>query len=422
MRTLHGALAFNRFPTFCAVVVGGSTLLETPFQRLLRSLPAIVRFDRSNHAFLSPKSVARFLSTLLGAWLGFGLLNAKPAHASFRSSPRTEQTDVAATEANTVKADLPPAFSNQSLIRHPPTPIVQANSPQAGRTIDLTLFAVHRALDIIVGSLWSRRRARRVARGQWSTLEASVSHFADAGVFALSAALVMWAWFYQPERLPRSYRSWIRDAAEVDYRLVIALQRARRGEWVYGTENGQGSLLEPMCREYHLPAHYGNPATCVPLPCEVVHMGTGKNCEWHAIRRFLRAFKFSMAMYLPLNILVRARSPSRTAATQALKDAARSSAFLASFISLFYYGICLGRTRLGPRLLEGWGVTAQDWDSGLDVGMGCALCGWSILLEKAGRRAEIAAFVAPRAMGTLVERRYDVKVRRSILQPRTIVR
>jgi hypothetical protein len=249
-----------------------------------------------------------------------------------------------------------------------------------------------------------------------------VSHFADAGVFALSASLVMWAWFYQPERLTRSYRSWIRDAAEVDYRLVIALQRARRGEWVYGRENGQGSLLEPMCREYNLPTHYGNPATCIPLPCEVVHMGTGKNCEWHALRRFLRAFKFSMAMYLPLNILVRARSPSRKAAVQALKDAARSSAFLASFISLFYYGICLGRTRLGPRLFESWGVTAQDWDSGLDVGMGCSLCGWSILLEKAGRRAEIAAFVAPRAMGTFIERRYDVKVRFLFLQLRARVR
>jgi hypothetical protein len=270
---------------------------------------------------------------------------------------------------------------------------------------------VHRALDIIVGALWSRRKAHRVSRGQWSSLEASVGHLADAGVFALSASLVMWAWFYHPERLPRSYRSWIRDAAEVDYRLVIALQRARRGEWVYGKENGQGALLEPMCREYHLPLRYGNPATCIPLPCEVVHMGTGKNCEWHAVRRFLRAFKFSMAMYLPLNILVRARAPSRKAATQALRDAARSSAFLASFISLFYYGICLGRTRLGPKLFARWGVTAQDWDSGLDVGVGCSLCGWSILLEKVGRRAEIAAFVAPRAMSTFLERRYDVKVR-----------
>jgi len=38
----------------------------------------------------------------------------------------------------------------------------------AGRTIDLTLFAVTRAFDVIIGELWSQRKTRRVAAGTWT--------------------------------------------------------------------------------------------------------------------------------------------------------------------------------------------------------------------------------------------------------------
>lgn len=38
----------------------------------------------------------------------------------------------------------------------------------AGRTLDLTLFATSRALDVIVGELWSQRKDRRIATRTWS--------------------------------------------------------------------------------------------------------------------------------------------------------------------------------------------------------------------------------------------------------------
>ena len=49
------------------------------------------------------------------------------------------------------------------------------------------------------------------------------------------------------------------------------------------------------------------------------------------------------------------------------------------------------------------------WDSGLCVGTGCVLCGWSILIEAERRREELALFVMPRALGTLLPREYDAK-------------
>lgn len=216
----------------------------------------------------------------------------------------------------------------------------------------------------------------------------------------------MWAWIYHPYRLRKAYYSWIKSAAAVDLRLVKVLQKCRSGELRYGEDTGQAHLLQEMCHEYKWPLAWGDPAVSVPFPCEIVHMGRGPSCEHHALARFLGSFKWAMATYLPLNLLLVARSPGLASLRKAVLSAARSSAFLGSFIALFYYGVCLARTRVGPRVL-GTGVAArQKIDSGICIGTGCALCGWSILLEKPGRVSNFGLFVAPRAMATLLPRRY----------------
>lgn len=138
----------------------------------------------------------------------------------------------------------------------------------------------------------------------------------------------------------------------------------------------------------------------------------GPSCHWHAITRFFKAFRFALAMYLPLQLLLRMRHPSPSQLQKACREAARSSAFLGTFVALFYYGVCLSRTRLGPRLVSKEIVTPLMWDSGLCVRAGCILCGWSILIEAERRRQELAMFVVPRAAATLFPRRYDKKASR----------
>jgi hypothetical protein len=95
---------------------------------------------------------------------------------------------------------------------------------------------------------------------------------------------------------------------------------------------------------------------------------------------------------------------------RAVSDALRSSAFLASFVSLFYYSVCLARTRIGPKVIPGEMVTPLMWDSGLCVGAGCLMCGWSVLVESPSKRQELALFVAPRAAATVLPRFYEKKV------------
>lgn len=219
----------------------------------------------------------------------------------------------------------------------------------------------------------------------------------------------MWAWIYTPDRLPRAYNKWIKSAAAVDQRLLLALRRMRYGEIKYGLETGQASLLQDMCEDYGWPLEYGDPVKSVPYPCEIVHMGTGKNCEYHALFRFARSFMWAFSTYLPLNLILTARNPSKKGFKNALKSSARSSAFLGTFIALYYYGICLTRSRIGPRVLGTSNAACQQIDSGTCVAGGCALCGWSVLIENETRRKELGLFVAPRALATLLPRRYLMK-------------
>ena len=339
--------------------------------------------------------IPQFLSAFLSAWLGLGLLNKTQVE-----HPSRELDHVVNGQQNDGIAWKRPPKEPRKL---------------AGSSMDLTLFAVSRATETLIHDLWVRRRKSRQLLGKWTAFERMISRYADSWLFATSAGTVMWAWFYLPHRLPQAYNAWIKSAAEVDDRLVEVLRRARCGQFVYGKDTGQAAVLKSMCKDYGWPLIWGDPSKTVPLPCEMVHMGSGPSCHWHAIVRFFKAFNFALAMYLPLQIILRITHPSLSQFQKACKEAARSSAFLGAFVSLFYYGVCLSRTQLGPKFVSKHTITPMMWDSGLCVRAGCLLCGWSILIEAERRRQELAMFVLPRAAATLFPRNYDKKVSLSVI-------
>lgn len=386
LRTLTCTFRPESFPTFCAALVGGSTLLPL---LVLRALQAACRRLGSDSKSLSSRGVSRLIqlaASFISAWFSFQLLNRKPV--SLQKVYREAQDERV----------------HETIVNQP--------RPQfAGRTMDLTLFTLVRALDSLTCISWGWGQRKWKGSPRWNLARSIIPGLADSAVFAASAAVVMWAWFYSPERLPRSYEKWIGEVAKVDERLIEALRRARRNIFVYGKDTGQAPLLESMCKDFDWPIEWGDPSKTVPIPCEMVHMGCGPNCEKHAVSRFMRTFKFACATYIPLQVAFRLRSMKSMASFQrAISDALRSSSFLAAFVTLFYYSVCLSRTRLGPRLFDGKTVTPQMWDSGLCVGAGCAMCGWSILVEHAKKRQEIALFVAPRAAATVLPRFYEQKV------------
>ncbi|KAH1910979.1 hypothetical protein KXV33_001316 [Aspergillus fumigatus] len=393
-RTLTNVIRLDSFPTFCALLVAGSTVLPVLLLRLcalVSSRIGKISGPVKSRVFLR---FVRFVAAFVSAWFSFQLLNKKPIRQQGSDVISSHKTGSGANAGHSPEKKITPQYSPDL----------------AGRTMDLTLFTFTRAMDALVCLGWSRWRASRRGQNRWSLVETVAPVLADTGLFAASSAVVMWAWFYLPERLPRSYGKWIGEVAKVDIRLIEALRRARRGIFVYGKETGQARLLESMCEDYNWPREWGDPSKTIPIPCEMVHMGCGPNCEKHAVWRFAKTFKFACATYIPLQVVFRVRSmKTMSSLWRALADALRSSTFLASFVSIFYYSVCLARTRIGPKIFSRETVTPQMWDSGLCVGAGCLMCGWSILVESARKRQEIALFVAPRAAATVLPRYYDKK-------------
>ncbi|KAL9074266.1 MAG: hypothetical protein Q9161_002460 [Pseudevernia consocians] len=349
-------------------------------------------------------AASRFLAAVLSAWFSLKVLNYKAIAKVERKSSKQAAKDQQQHVANRTGLTLQTAKILDSKIAEASPPV------SGGKTVDLTLLVVTRALDSLVVNLYRRSYPSFANKAPASSTLTAISRYADTFIFALSSGTVMWAWFYLPDRLPRAYNKWIGEAAQVDHRLIDVLRKAHAGDFIYGEDTGQAHILQDMCSDYNWPLTWGDPVKTIPIPCEIVHMGTGPSCQWHAAVRFSRAFQFALATNLPLQLLVKARSPSFRAFRRACEEAVRSSAFLGAFVALFYYGVCLSRTRLGPRIFSREFITPMMWDSGLCVGAGCVLCGWSTLIEAEKRRMELALFVAPRALATLFPRGHDANV------------
>ena len=249
----------------------------------------------------------------------------------------------------------------------------QGTNPSTGRkssvraTLDLTLLVAIRATETLIGSRY------RSQSKPWCSIPRFLGTMADPFVFIISSGIVMWNFFYYPEKLPSAYQKWIKEAAHVDSRLIDVLRNCRRGVFVYGKDTGQASILQSMCADYGWPLEWGDPALTVPVPCEVVHMRAGSSCHLHGLSRCVRAFKYAFAMYLPAQLLIKLRRPSTKSFSRALREAIRSSTFLSTFIGSFYYSICLTRTLIGPKLAPG---RPQLWDSGL-----CIAAAWFEFFE-----------------------------------------
>ena len=286
---------------------------------------------------------------------------------------------------------------------------------------------------------------------------------AEGLIFVVCCAQIMWAWFYHPERLPPSYVKWITNLATMDERLLLALRCIRTGKpltWNYQSKQMTPEgvhLLGSLAEELGHPYEWGDP-TRLPntaaearllilearaknqaggaedktkgsepgfvlngaagprgrgemggMPCELVHCGVGgANCYKNALYRWIRGWRMSMAIYFPVHLLPRLlfnpraflSSPLRNL-VKVLTGAARSAAFLATFIVGNWFPICLARSALLPRLFPS--VPFNFWDAGLGPRLGSIACGFSIFIEEKRKRAEMALYVAPRALFAMVE-------------------
>ena len=232
----------------------------------------------------------------------------------------------------------------------------------------------------------------------------------DGLLFVLACLFIMYAWFFEPQTLPPSYRNWITAAANMDSEIVRILKAFRDRKAEYGTpEPTHLQMMYDYCTRYGQAPERGDFVVTQPIECETVHAFKCKSCELHALWRFQRGFLFALKVYGPLNAvmwLIR-----RGLVLRAVVSTARSLAFLGAFIGLYWYAVCLTRTRLAPQLFPN--VDRRKWDVTYAPTAGAMLCGFSGFIETAARRKELALFVTPRALGTLVAT--DCKCRKHLM-------
>ncbi|PWN21591.1 hypothetical protein BCV69DRAFT_248115 [Microstroma glucosiphilum] len=383
-----------------------------------------------------------------------------------------------------------------------PSPATAANTAPAEKsralgkpspTVDLTLFALVRGLDTLIRAMplftgsageivsnlpkgstriLGNSRSREQLGNSLRTGGSALVSQAEGLTFVMCCAVIMWSWFYAPERLPPTYVKWITNLATMDERLLLALRGIRNGKphvWGYGNPNvtPQGiDMLSSLAESLGLPYEWGDPTRLphsssdaqrlikeakaanaetlaqgrevardphrpggdpVPgyvlsgaagrrgkgkmggMPCELVHCGVGgSSCFANAALRWLRGWKVCMGIYIPVHLLPRllfnprqfAKNPI-DAIQKVLMGSARSASFLATFIASIWFMVCLGRTVLLPRLFPS--VSHRFWDRGLGPLMGSFACGFAIFIEEKRKRAEMALYVAPRALYACAE-------------------
>ncbi|KAH7104379.1 hypothetical protein BKA62DRAFT_694497 [Auriculariales sp. MPI-PUGE-AT-0066] len=320
-----------------------------------------------------------------------------------------------------------------------PPPRKQGVSAGSSPTLDFTLLLLVRALDSIVQS-WIRRESTRpnkrpeyAQRIKW--LDAQL----DGVLFWLCSARIMWAFFYLPQTLPRSYVQWINALARIDPRLQLALRAVRDGTWAYGQARSasESALLQTLATSMGFPADWGNPKLLPAhsgttadiawakmglksrpgvggIPCELIHgRKYGASCTINATGRAAQAFFQALAIYAPVHALpvllseARRRKLLRRPMDVLLRtttNTSRSAAFLASFVGLIWATICASRTGVIPRIPGLRGRLSHQYLDGPHgaVLFGCMVCGLSIFIETPSRRGEIALYVMPRALRSLL--------------------
>ncbi|OLL23766.1 hypothetical protein NEOLI_005124 [Neolecta irregularis DAH-3] len=205
----------------------------------------------------------------------------------------------------------------------------------------------------------------------------------------------MYAYFYSPEKLSPSYNSWINKMSTLDKRIVVMFKKLHDKKIQFGQPSSDRSF-EDLAFDLGLDPKMGSIEENDFLPCQVIHSNISGSCKVHIAYRWLKGFESSIAIYVPLSLMLALRDPTTKNFKRALTSAIRSSAFLATFITNGWVGICATRSIIGPKLFPN--VNRNRYDGMIGPSIGSFLSGWSILIETPKRRGELALFVVPKAL------------------------
>ena len=243
----------------------------------------------------------------------------------------------------------------------------------------------------------------------------------DVYLFCIACASIMYAYALQPKTIPASYYKWmVRTAGVSD--SVLSLNRSNLRAWeeykkssnaVQPTVNVNQvtQILDslkaiPETRRRALEYMAKHKATMPTCPCALLHP-TQTSCLLYNAWVWVRVFLNIMPVYGSLNGVpalvlntTKVISDPITIAARIFKSSCQSSAFLASYVTVFQSCICALRN-----------IYPDSFDSKYYYYLFGGITGLSILVERKSRRGELAMFALPKGIHSL----YTVLANRGVV-------
>ncbi|EFJ37079.1 hypothetical protein SELMODRAFT_165273 [Selaginella moellendorffii] len=210
----------------------------------------------------------------------------------------------------------------------------------------------------------------------------------DTLLFSLATAQIMYAYVMRPETLPESYLEFIIKTGPIARPVLKAVRESCRGGPI------DIAALSAFVERRTGQAITGLQPNAPIIPCSCVHPES-PFCFQHNMRAMRATFKKTFPLYLSLtfvpfvvlNVQKFMQAPMHTF-WNALKSAVRSTYFLSAFVGIYQGIICLQRKAVTKDFRFIY------WFAG-------AIASLSAMLEKKGRRSELALYVLPRAADSL---------------------
>lgn len=257
----------------------------------------------------------------------------------------------------------------------------------------------------------------------------NIVHFpqGDTLLFTLSSAQVLYAYTMRPQTLDPSFYRYMVETARVPGPVLRYNESLVRGRVMTGGPIEETNKVLDIAKHYHASA--GNleritrflqspPSSPSPImPCDMLHLSID-SCIRANIDRWLRVARSLLPVNASLNIvptllfrLSRLRDAPGQTILRIIKATLRSSAFLATYVSIYQALMCSIRSGgLRDRPIYYWLTGAAS--------------GLSIQMETKGRRSELALYVLPKAveawMKTMVDRRWILPFRHTSVLLSTI--
>lgn len=218
----------------------------------------------------------------------------------------------------------------------------------------------------------------------------------------------------RPDTLPPAYFKFIVETGPIPLRVLEQVKASNRGlavdvgalSQVYTKLAPAGArpiadILQDLATRAYGP---GAPAALPPiLPCAILHPQNA-HCHHQWVETFLNAAKRSLPLYTSLTFVplfvLRFWHFVRHPVDSVLRSVwsiGRSTSFLSSFVSLYMFLICMQRRAFLRDHRSAY------WLAGFAAS-------WTILLEQKSRRSELALYVLPRAIDSLLQTLQDRKL------------